>query len=535
MDLNTTKYVSRTGLILFLVSLTILVIASIPALTSLFVSDDFILVEAVKNRGPWGILVQSEGGFFRPLVSASLYLDYSCWHLDPLGYHLTNLIVHVLNSLLLCIIILQLLTVFPGSNAARSLLAMLGASLFLCLPSHSETIFWISARPDLLATTFFLAAWSCYFMSSIVDCPRYSWSLCSCIFFGLALASKESVLFFPGLVLACEFFLSRMKGRQYCPSNKGLLLVLGYILIEAFYFVIRFHNTGTIIGGYGTDVHLALSPVQLLKNALSFCSRTVLPALPGKLTVPLLFLGLLVIIGSLFLTRKVKMNYIHTPIWLLIVSFFLSLIPVFTLGVSKIDSQGERFLYLPSVFALCLLVVLGDHILKKPRKLIIAAIFMIIASIFPLHMNARNWERAGMVCKDLIADLQALHDHHIVCLANLPDNLRGAYIFRNGLDQALKLFSGPEAPVSVSILSWQTLLTQRDKPHLIIHNQGIELVLTHPGQYFHTTVSTPGPACQDYQAHLKAPNRLFIHYDRGCLSHPLLIFSDGRLFDLFKQ
>src|SRR5437016_4347707 len=71
-----------------------------PILRSGFVSDDFNLIHSVASKGPFGFFTFPPTDYFRPLISLTVWLDYHLYGLNPVGYHVTNLLVHTANSLL---------------------------------------------------------------------------------------------------------------------------------------------------------------------------------------------------------------------------------------------------------------------------------------------------------------------------------------------------------------------------------------------------------------------------------------------------
>ena len=92
----------------------------------------------------------SGDSFYRPLFWISLALDRSLWGLNPVAFHLTNLVLHWLSSVLL-FLLLRRLALSYGLALATTL-------LWLSLPINSEVVAWISGRPYGLSTLFLLAA-----------------------------------------------------------------------------------------------------------------------------------------------------------------------------------------------------------------------------------------------------------------------------------------------------------------------------------------------------------------------------------------
>jgi tetratricopeptide (TPR) repeat protein len=136
------------GLIVFLVFL-----AYLPALRGGFVWDDDsyvtdnLLLHSLK--GLWQIwFVPGATPQYYPLTFTSFWVDYHLWQLNPLGYHLTNVLLQALNAILLWTVLRRLAV--PG--------AWLAAAVFAVHPVNVETVAWVTERKNLLAGFFYLSA-----------------------------------------------------------------------------------------------------------------------------------------------------------------------------------------------------------------------------------------------------------------------------------------------------------------------------------------------------------------------------------------
>jgi len=98
---------------------------------------------------------------FRPLVNLSYALDHWFWQLEPIGYPLTNTLLHSLNMLLFFLLCVRL----PGTGRA---VAALAAALFAVHPLATESVGYVSARAGLLSASFFLVSFVC-FRGSLLD------------------------------------------------------------------------------------------------------------------------------------------------------------------------------------------------------------------------------------------------------------------------------------------------------------------------------------------------------------------------------
>src|SRR6266849_5611378 len=119
-------------------------------LNSYFLSDDFAQIGKVLSGDfsvTWG---QAHGGFFRPLFILSYVFDTKIWGARAFGFHLTNVLVHALNSFLVFLLSQQLIRDLKLDLKTKKAISIGAAALFLLHPSHTEAVTWISGRADLL-------------------------------------------------------------------------------------------------------------------------------------------------------------------------------------------------------------------------------------------------------------------------------------------------------------------------------------------------------------------------------------------------
>ena len=104
--------------------------------SAFFCSDDFGLVWWVSLKGVASIASPFAANFFRPVVWVSLVFDHLLWGLNPTGYHVTNVLLHGLNSWLVYLLVSRLM----DYRSDRRLVACLSGLVFLLLPSHTEAV-----------------------------------------------------------------------------------------------------------------------------------------------------------------------------------------------------------------------------------------------------------------------------------------------------------------------------------------------------------------------------------------------------------
>ena len=106
------------------------------------------------------MLTTFHSGHYQPLSWFTLGVDYTLWGMQPRGYHLTNLVLHIANALLVYALALTLLpraTVrAPARGAALPLAAAVAALCFAIHPLRVESVAWVTERRDVLSGLFFL-------------------------------------------------------------------------------------------------------------------------------------------------------------------------------------------------------------------------------------------------------------------------------------------------------------------------------------------------------------------------------------------
>ncbi len=183
------------------VALGLLVVGSyVPAFFAGFVWDDRIFTEAPAVRD-WAGLgriwfspaeIRNEAHYW-PLVYTTFWLEHKLWGFAPAGYHVVNVLLHLVNTLLLWRLGVRL--TLPG--------AWLVGAVFAVHPLHVESVAWIMERKDVLSGLCYLAAFAAWVRYA--EAPdargrtrRYCLAL---VLFGLGLLSKSIVVTLPAALL----------------------------------------------------------------------------------------------------------------------------------------------------------------------------------------------------------------------------------------------------------------------------------------------------------------------------------------------
>jgi protein O-mannosyl-transferase len=135
-------------------------------------------------------------GHWCPVTWLSWMLDYQIFGLNPSGYHLINLLFHVMNTVLLFLIFRRMTkTLWPSAFVA---------TLFAIHPIHVESIAWITERKDVLSTFFWMLTMGAY--SYYVEHPGFRRYCFVLLFFALGLMAKSMLVTLPFVLLLLDYW-----------------------------------------------------------------------------------------------------------------------------------------------------------------------------------------------------------------------------------------------------------------------------------------------------------------------------------------
>jgi protein O-mannosyl-transferase len=221
-------------------------------------------------------------GHFMPLSLLTYAADHAVWGLDPFGYHLTNLLLHALNAVLLCrLAALLLRRIFPGEKeGALELGAAFAALAFALHPMRAESVAWATERRDVLAGAFYLCAILSYVKSALGRDARerrraYAVSVA---FFLCAALSKATVVPLPLALLALDYYPLKRLGAGEPPREVRARLVekLPYFAIAAAVSLAAIRAQRGDLASLA-DHGLAGRLAQILYGAGFYVRKTLLP------------------------------------------------------------------------------------------------------------------------------------------------------------------------------------------------------------------------------------------------------------------
>jgi protein O-mannosyl-transferase len=222
-----------------------------PAVNGQFIWDDIDIYivndQIIKSAdGLYQYWFTTEAAEYLPVTNSTFWTDWRLWEMNPAGYHVTNLVLHVIESLLIWLVLRKLS--IPG--------AFFAAVLFAVHPVNVQAVAWIAQRKTLIAMVFMLLSILWYLnlcprarvplaakqTLSTAHCPLptfssfilhpssfYLWYWLSLAAFILAMLSKGSVAVMPVLLLGIVWWRS---SSPYV-SRLALLRIAPFFLVAA--------------------------------------------------------------------------------------------------------------------------------------------------------------------------------------------------------------------------------------------------------------------------------------------------------------
>ena len=213
----------------------------------------------------------------RPVANLSFAVDYAVWGARPFGFHLTNLLLHLLNVALLFWLAQRIVVdranrgpeaSQTGSSAGsvKSTLPVAAAALLAVHPMLTESVGYASSRSEVLCATLFLTAMLCGRRFLIGDGLR--WMALTIALWTLALGVREVAVMLPVLLLAYSALL--------LPESQGgrrrlLTLFLPLVLMAAALVAVRVVVLSRVEhpGDIAPDWRLALVELDVMRRYLA--------------------------------------------------------------------------------------------------------------------------------------------------------------------------------------------------------------------------------------------------------------------------
>ncbi|HAR41315.1 MAG TPA: hypothetical protein DCS07_01580 [Bdellovibrionales bacterium] len=399
--------------------------------------DDTVFVthnERVQAGLTWeGIrwaFVSTNVDYWHPLTMISHMLDCELFGLDPGGHHLTNVILHIMNSLLLFLVLMRLTGVREGmQNGIQNGIqndtiwrSAFVAALFALHPAHVESVTWVAERKDLLAGLFWILTIGAYVQYTVK--PGLKTYLVTFLLYVCALMSKPMVVTLPLALLLFDYW--PLKRLRFDHSIKRLIVeklpfIAAALIVSAVTYL--------VVSKLGIEEAMGpISAQEKLANALVayavYVEKVFWPAnlsviYPYLRDIPLLkiIISTILLVAISFLAARARKSRPYFVVgWSL---FLIMLVPVIGFVQTGPQALADRYTYLPFIG---LFIMLAWSIPSRiSAKALAASAAVILVSLgVTSHVQARYWKDSISLFSralEITTDNWLAHDNLGVALA----------------------------------------------------------------------------------------------------------------------
>jgi len=284
---------------------------------------------------------------YRPVVTLTYFLDFFIWRLHAYGYHLTNLLLHILNTFLVCSLAMKI--------RKNRIFALAAGLIFAAHPVQAEAVLIPAFREDLLACLFMLGSLLFYLHAKAEH--KAGAFILSLLFYALGLFSKEMAITLPILILLYGYYFES-DGHLRTLWQKTSKPLYGFCLVTVVYLWIwgvvfphfktnaalpadsMYVNILTMLTVFGTYIQWLIVPIN------------VHPTLPDPTLFIYTFWNTKVVVSAAIMAAcfwAVFGNHTKNKIIpFSILWFFIALLPVSNI-IPLENILASRYLYVPCV------------------------------------------------------------------------------------------------------------------------------------------------------------------------------------------
>jgi tetratricopeptide (TPR) repeat protein len=353
-----------------------------------YVSDNPHVLGGFTRENVIYSLAHFHSSNWHPVTWFSHMADVQLWGKNPGGHHITNVLFHATNAVLLFL-------VFTSLTGSRSRTGDIWRSAFVAAvfawhPLHVESVAWISERKDVLCAFFWILTIAAY--ASYVRKSTLTKYLLVVLLFVLGLMSKPMIVTLPFVLLLLDYWplqratLDRVDFRKWVDLFLEKTPLLLFAIIVSRLTISTQHRTGALKSALEFPWPFRISNVPL--SYLNYIGKTIWPTrlavlypLPSSIPVWQAIdaaILLLLITTVVFVARKWMPYLLVGWFW-----FIGTLVPV--IGLVQVGSQAtaDRYMYLPIIGLAVAFAWTGWEFLQNTAwaRAIATAVFLVSSTL----------------------------------------------------------------------------------------------------------------------------------------------------------
>lgn len=390
--------------------------------------DSLVYLNPLTQNLTWkniiGAFTSYDPELYVPLTILSFQLESALFGFVPFFFHLDNLLLHAMNTMLVLLLIERL--------GLRRSSALIMALIFAVHPINAEAVAWISARKDLLAALFSLSAMLSYLQWLANGSKKWFWIVGACML--LALLSKPVAVFLPLIFLLLDWKERRRLALRAAVATMPFFMLGGIFLLIGLFGkgrnIIALTATETLLLSVKSAVFsiwkfiwpVDLSPIYLQTDAIGV-------AMP-QFWMPILILAVLGLLAlwSLRATRIVVFSAMF---------YLLFLMPSFS-NFAKDDTYffSDRYIYISQIGLLFMIGsavdVLRRHVWRERMMtagLAAAATPILLLLAWSAHAQSLLWKDSETLYRDALQknDRSVVMHYNLAVLEHRRGNRSAAF------------------------------------------------------------------------------------------------------------
>lgn len=282
-------------------------------------------------------------GNWNPLTWLSYILDCQLWGPGPIGFHLTNLLLHLANTLLLFLVLRNM-----TGTLWRSAFV---AALFALHPLHVEPVAWVAGRKDVLSTFFWLLTMAAY--THYARRPRLISYLLVVLAFVMGIMAKPMLVTLPFVLLLIDYWPLNRISRIEWPILRDLILEKVPLFALAVGFSTLAFFTQKDTGALAVHIDLRYRLYNAFIAYLDYISKTIWPShlapfyphLLEGISVWYAMASCVILLAATILV--VRMAHLHRYLAVGWLWYLGTLVPVIGLVQVGRHAMADRYTYIP--------------------------------------------------------------------------------------------------------------------------------------------------------------------------------------------
>ncbi|MBU8871439.1 MAG: tetratricopeptide repeat protein [Gemmatimonadales bacterium] len=440
---------------------------------NLYVSANPELERGLSPSGLRWAFTNRQTNLWMPLTWISYLTDHQFFGPAPAAYHLTNILLHLMNTLLLFLVMGR----FTGTLWRAGLVA----ALFAVHPLHVESVAWVAERKDVLSGFFFLL--TVWFYLGYRRRPAIANYFAALFCFILSLMAKPMVVTLPIVLLLLDFWDQPIRR----PLKRILLEKIPFLALAAALSVITFLLVQTREIGAPDPIPLSERLSQAVVFYTLYIGKMFWPTNLSVFYPPdsLQFSFSLILVSSMVLAAVMSATWRgrnrHRPVLIGWLWYVVMLLPVAGIVQGGMQLMSDRYFYLPSIGLFIALAWLLAWIAEIPRlRRVVQAVVLsglLVATVssiqqtrvwqssetlytHALKINAENYlahMNLGVVLDDAGRSAEALH--HLTRAVEIRKDAQHQFNLANALShlgrnvEAIPFYRGavrlqPDFPVA---------------------------------------------------------------------------------------